>query len=91
MTAVVTVNDLLDGHVALDIECLDRIYLNGWCRLASIVSHLNGQYERRRRSRSSLSRPGRFGREQGSRRLSIKPLTYRDGSGRPAWNSRHPD
>jgi len=26
MAATVTVNDLLDGHVALDIECLDRIY-----------------------------------------------------------------
>jgi len=25
---VVTVNDVLDGHVVLDIECLDRIYLN---------------------------------------------------------------
>jgi len=25
----VTINDLLDGHVGLDIECLDRIYLNG--------------------------------------------------------------
>jgi hypothetical protein len=25
---VVTVNDVLDGQVALDIECLDRIYLN---------------------------------------------------------------
>ena len=30
MAAVVAVNDLLDGHVALDIECLDRIYLNGY-------------------------------------------------------------
>jgi hypothetical protein len=30
MAATVTVNDLLDGHVALDIECLDRIYLNGY-------------------------------------------------------------
>jgi hypothetical protein len=29
-TRVVTVNDVLDGHVALDIECLDRIYLNGY-------------------------------------------------------------
>ena len=28
--ATVTVNDLLDGHVALDIECLDRVYLNGY-------------------------------------------------------------
>ena len=27
---VVTVNDLLDGHVLLDIECLDRIYLNAY-------------------------------------------------------------
>lgn len=26
----VTVNDLLDGHVALDVECLDRVYLNGY-------------------------------------------------------------
>ena len=30
MAAVTTVNDLLDGHVSLDIECLDRIYLNGY-------------------------------------------------------------
>ena len=42
MAAVVTVNDVLDGHVSLDVECLDRIYLTGyvpnlqvggrWCR-----------------------------------------------------------
>ena len=25
-----TVNDLLDGHVGLDVECLGRIYLNGY-------------------------------------------------------------
>jgi len=29
-TRVVTVNDILDGHVGLDLECCDRIYLNGW-------------------------------------------------------------
>ncbi len=29
-TTTVTVNDLLDGHVALDVECMDRIYLNGY-------------------------------------------------------------
>ena len=28
MARVITVNDVLDGHVVLDIECLDRIYLN---------------------------------------------------------------
>ena len=25
---VVTANDVLDGHVALNVECLDRIYIN---------------------------------------------------------------
>src|SRR6202048_2752331 len=30
MAAMVRGTDLLDGHVGLDIECLDRIYLNGY-------------------------------------------------------------
>ena len=30
MTRVLTVNDVLDGHVTLDIQCLDRIYLNAY-------------------------------------------------------------
>ena len=30
MAEALTVNDLLDGHVALDLECMDRIYLNGY-------------------------------------------------------------
>jgi hypothetical protein len=30
MAKPVTVNDVLEGHVALDLECLDRIYLNAW-------------------------------------------------------------
>ena len=30
MSATLTVNDLLDGHVILDVQCLDRIYLNGY-------------------------------------------------------------
>ncbi|MGH3873043.1 MAG: hypothetical protein ACRDSR_16315 [Pseudonocardiaceae bacterium] len=29
-TRVVAVGDVLDGHVGLDLECFDRIYLNGW-------------------------------------------------------------
>jgi hypothetical protein len=28
--AATTVNELLDGHVVLDVECLDRIYLNAY-------------------------------------------------------------
>ena len=30
MSSVVNVNDLLDGHVGLEVECLDRLYLNGY-------------------------------------------------------------
>jgi hypothetical protein len=30
MAAIATINDVLDGHVELDLECLDRIYLNGY-------------------------------------------------------------
>jgi hypothetical protein len=30
MAKPVTVNGVLEGHVALDLECLDRIYLNAW-------------------------------------------------------------
>jgi hypothetical protein len=45
-TRVVTVNDLLDGHVALDIQCLDRIYLNAYVpklqTSAQVVAFLSG-------------------------------------------------
>jgi hypothetical protein len=30
MQRTVTVNDMLGGHLALDIECLDRVYLNAY-------------------------------------------------------------
>ena len=30
MAVTLTVNDLLDGHVGLDVECLDRLYFNGY-------------------------------------------------------------
>ncbi|MBX9639795.1 MAG: hypothetical protein K2X97_08725 [Mycobacteriaceae bacterium] len=30
MADTVTVNDVFDGHVGLDLECMDRIYLNGY-------------------------------------------------------------
>jgi hypothetical protein len=30
MVKPVTVNDVLDGHVALDLECVDRVYLNAY-------------------------------------------------------------
>ena len=43
---VVTVNDALDGHVVLDIECLDRVYLNAYVPIlqtsAQVVAFLSG-------------------------------------------------
>jgi hypothetical protein len=30
MTSVTNINDLLDGHVALDLHCVDRLYLNAY-------------------------------------------------------------
>ncbi|HEY1279403.1 MAG TPA: hypothetical protein VGF22_06995 [Acidimicrobiales bacterium] len=30
MVAVANINELLDGHVTLDVECLDRVYLNAY-------------------------------------------------------------
>lgn len=30
MTSVVNINDVLDGHVDLDLACIDRLYLNAY-------------------------------------------------------------
>ena len=30
MAEVIRVADLLEGHTVLDVECLDRLYLNGY-------------------------------------------------------------
>src|SRR5512134_2430647 len=35
-TRPVTVNDVLDGHVVLDLESFDRIYLNGYVPLLQV-------------------------------------------------------
>ena len=54
MARVVTVNDVLDGHVALDIECLDRIYLNAYVPIlqtsSQVVAFLSGTWDSRSRA-----------------------------------------
>ena len=56
MSGVVTVPELLDGHTVLDVECLDRIYLNGYVPAlqvgGQVVTFLHGHLESR-----SLPRP----------------------------------
>jgi hypothetical protein len=32
---VVNINDLLAGHVTLEVECLDRVYLNAYVGLST--------------------------------------------------------
>ena len=40
MSHVVTVPELLDGHTVLDIECLDRIYLNGYAPTLQVAGQV---------------------------------------------------
>ncbi len=40
--STVTVNELLEGHVGLDIECLDRIYLNGYVPKLQVAGQVVG-------------------------------------------------
>ena len=42
MASVVNINDVLDGHVALEIECVDRLYLNAYVPNLQV----SGQVER---------------------------------------------
>ena len=30
MTSVVNINDVLDGHVSLEVDCVDRLYINAY-------------------------------------------------------------
>ncbi len=53
MASVGNVNDLLEGHVALDIECLDRLYLNGYVP----ILQCSGQVVRFMRDHLSCSVP----------------------------------
>jgi len=36
MASVVNINDVLAGHVSLEVECVDRLYLNAYCPLLQV-------------------------------------------------------
>ena len=41
MTSVVNINDVLDGHVSLDIACIDRLYLNAYIPNMQVGGQVN--------------------------------------------------
>jgi hypothetical protein len=36
MAAVVNINEVLDGHVSLQVDCVDRLYLNAYCPVLQV-------------------------------------------------------
>jgi hypothetical protein len=76
MARPVTVNDVLDGQVGLDLECLDRIYLNAYVPnlrvggqvVSFLTAHLGYPIPSRRSSTRSAQRS--VGRGAGSPRTS---------------------
>jgi hypothetical protein len=36
MASVVNINEVLDGHVSLQVECVDRLYLNAYCPILQV-------------------------------------------------------
>jgi hypothetical protein len=40
VTNVVNINDVLDGHVSLDIACIDRLYLNAYVPNLQVSGHV---------------------------------------------------
>ena len=36
MAAVVNINEVLDGHVSLQVDCVDRLYLNAYCPILQV-------------------------------------------------------
>ncbi len=53
--SVVNVNEVLDGHVALEAECVDRLYLNANLQVGGqVVIFLTQQGRHRRRGRARV-------------------------------------
>jgi len=46
VTSVVNINDVLDGHVALEVECVDRLYLNAYVPGLQVGPQVNHFLER---------------------------------------------
>src|SRR5215831_4535512 len=72
-----TIPELLDGHVMLEVECLDRLYLNGYIgKLATgpgLMMFMRGQLDK------PVPSPVVLGQISERFREAVKVLAERDG------------
>ena len=91
MARVLTVNDVLDGHVTLDIECLDRIYLNAYVPIlqtsSQVVAFLSGHLGFPFPSPALFRQMGDRFRQVGDvvRRCQRHPVDQVRARTRPSW------
>ena len=87
-TRVVTVNDILDGHVALDLECFDRIYLNGWVPNLQVSGQVVNFLTHHLVIWGSRSRPRRSWRRSGFGSAATSPSSPRTTTSRCSASRR---
>ena len=72
-----TIPELLDGHITLEVECLDRLYLNGYignlATGAGLVCFMREQLEK------PVPSPVVLGQISEQFREAVKALAERDG------------
>jgi hypothetical protein len=97
MASVANINDVLEGHVALEIECVDRLYLNAYLPAlqvgGQVVQFLCGHLGRPIASAALLAPIGnRFRREvkQFAAARGI-PILERKTPDRSRWDDRKVD
>src|SRR5664279_4911886 len=93
MAATVTLNDLLDGHVVLDLQCLDRIYLNGYVPNlqvgGQVVTFMTKHLGYRIPSPAIMEKIGtQFRQDVSSFAEDCKWSNYVAQSGRALWRNR---
>src|SRR5260370_27170754 len=80
-----TIPELLDGHVALEVECLDRLYLNGYIgKLATgpgLMMFMRGQLGK------PVPSPVVLGQVSEKFREAVKTVAEREGI--PLYQFRH--
>src|ERR1700681_896015 len=87
MTNVVNINDVLDGHVALEVECVDRLLLNAYVPCLQV----GGQVERfcKQHLGQPIASPAVIERIGNRFRTEVKRFAEREGI--PILRLKKPD